>query len=53
MRLGDNGICRRTVGPAVDHDRHSRVALGLAGTRLMAAKFLSYLTTDATEGAAK
>jgi adenine-specific DNA-methyltransferase len=31
----------------------SRVALGLAGTRLMAAKLLSYLTTDATEGAAK
>ena len=31
----------------------SRVALGLAGTRLMAAKFLFCLLTDATEGAAK
>jgi hypothetical protein len=41
------------VGPAGITIDTSRVALGLAGTRLMAANFLFHLMTDATEGAAK
>ena len=44
---GTTAVRRRAVGPALDHDRHvSRVALALARTRLMAARFPYYLLAD-------
>jgi len=40
----------RAMGPPLDHVRHQRVALALAPTRLMTAKFPYYLLADSEDG---
>ena len=43
LRQRHDGLRRRAVGPAVDHDRHqSRVALSIARQRLLTAKYDYY-----------
>ena len=37
MRVGNDRLCGRAVGPPLDHDRHLPVALALARQRLMGA----------------
>ena len=41
------------MGPALDHHRHSRVALALARSRLMGARYPYYLLADSLEGQSK
>ena len=53
LRQRHHGLCRRAVGPALDHLDTSRVALALARTRLMAAKYPYYLLADSPEGIKK
>ncbi len=53
VRVGHDGVRRRAVGAAVDHDRHVAVALALARQRLMGARFPYYLLADSAEGRAK
>ena len=54
LRFGHHRLCRRAMGPSLDHHRHqSRVALALARTRLMGARYPYYLLADSREGRAK
>ncbi len=46
-------LCGRAMGAALDHHDTSRVALALARTRLMAAKYPYYLLADSPEGVKK
>ena len=41
------------MGPALDHHRHSRVALALARARIMGARYPYYLLADSREGRLK
>ena len=52
LRLWHDGLRRRAVGPALDHDRHPRVPLALARQRLLTATFPCYELKDPGRGPA-
>ena len=54
LRLWDNGVRRRAMGPPLDHDRHfSGRPRALARARLMGARYPYYLLADSREGQLK